>query len=241
MGELLPYKIFRLKNVYGCTIIERINRFVVEVKLDDTRYVKAHINNTGRLADFIVRGKKAYCFQRDKVGKTRYRLFAVDDCGKGAIVDTYLQMKSFEIAIYKNYISWLKNCEIVKRNVLVGTSRLDYLIECSGKKIYLEVKSAVLRGNKHVAMYPDCRSVRGQKHIMDLIKHVEGGGKGIILFISGLPNVKAFKPYKKGDPIIYELLKKAMEKCVKIRAINIFFEPKNNWIYLERTRLKILL
>ena len=66
MGELLPYKIFRLKNVYGCTIIERINRFVVEVKLDDTRYVKAHINNTGGLQILLLEEKRLTAFKEIK-------------------------------------------------------------------------------------------------------------------------------------------------------------------------------
>jgi hypothetical protein len=45
---------------------------------------------------------------------------------------------------------------------------IDYLIEHKNKKYLLEIKSAVMK-YKNFAMYPDCPSVRGQKHIRELI------------------------------------------------------------------------
>jgi len=60
-------------------------------------------------------------------------------------------------------------------------------------------------------MYPDCPSLRGQRHVKDLIDYVKKGGKGMIVFIAALPNVIAFKPNKKGDIKIHELLKKSFK------------------------------
>jgi len=90
-------------------------------------------------------------------------------------------------------------------------------------------------------MYPDCPSIRGRKHIYDLIKLVERNGRGIILFISGLPNVKYFKPYKDGDPVIFNLFKKAKKKGVLLKGISVHFDPKENKIFLGNNNLKILI
>jgi DNA-binding sugar fermentation-stimulating protein len=98
-----------------------------------------------------------------------------------SIIDTQLQMKCFEIALEKGYISWLscpnslcqvRNCphraKILKRNFRINHSLIDYLIEHKNKKYLLEIKSAVMK-YKNFAMYPDCPSIRGQKHIKELI------------------------------------------------------------------------
>jgi len=224
-----------------CRIIRRVNRFKVLVEVNGAT-VHAYINNTGRLSEFLVGNRKAYCLWRHRPGKTRLRLFAVHDIrGLAALIDTKLQMESFEKLIEVQRIPWLRNCIRVKRNPRLGSSVLDYLLECNGEKIYVEVKSAVLRGNHKYAMYPDCPTLRGRRHIHELTTHVERGGRGLIVFIAALPGVEAFKPYGEGDPEIPVLLRKAWEKGVSIKAINIYYDPGNRQIVLANPDLPVIL
>lgn len=146
-------------------------------------------------------------------------------------------MKSFEKCLEMNLIPWLNGYRILKKNIKVKNSLIDYLVY-KNRKIYLEVKSAVLRNNGY-AMYPDCPSLRGQRHIKDLIEHKKSGGEGIILFIAALPNIFAFKPNKVGDPKIYELLKEALNVGVKLGSIGIFYNFKDSFVYLYNPDLKI--
>ncbi len=224
-----------------CRIIRRVNRFKVLVEVDGGREY-AYINNTGRLGEFLVENHTAYCLWRQRPGKTRLRLFAVHDImGLAALIDTRLQMESFEKLIENQRIPWLGNCVWVKRNPRLGGSILDYLLECNGEEIYVEVKSAVLRGDHKYAMYPDCQTLRGRRHIRELTTHVEGGGKGLIVFIAALPGVEAFKPYSEGDPEIPVLLRKAWEKGVPIKAINIYYDPDNGRVMLANPDLPVVL
>jgi len=153
-----------------------------------------------------------------------------------SIIDTLLQMKCFEIALEKGYISWLKGARILKRNFRINNSLFDYLIEYKNKEYFLEIKSAIMK-YKNFAMYPDCPSLRGQKHIRDLIKNSK---KSIILFIASMKNINSFMPNKNADPKIYELLKIAKEKGVKIKAIQIYFDKKSNNIILKNDNLPII-
>jgi len=41
-------------------------------------------------------------------------------------------MKAFEAALEKNLLPWLKNVHLIKRNVRLGVSVLDYLLEKRG-------------------------------------------------------------------------------------------------------------
>ncbi|HIE15190.1 TPA: DNA/RNA nuclease SfsA [Candidatus Bathyarchaeota archaeon] len=233
-------KILRVSGVTECSIVRRINRFVVDVHVGDSLR-KAHINNTGRLLEFLVEGRRAYCRRLKNPIKTDFRLFAVEDGGFGAIIDPQLQMITFEEAASSGLIPWLRGSEILRRNPRLGGSLLDYLLLRNEREIYVEVKSAVLRGGEYgwYAMYPDCPSARGRMQISEIIRHVEGGGRGLILFIAALPGVRAFRPNFSADPELYMLLKEAFLKGVELKAIGIFFNPRDRYIYLSSPDLKI--
>ncbi|ADT84133.1 sugar/maltose fermentation stimulation protein [Thermococcus barophilus MP] len=233
--QLISVILLKLPIIEG-EFIKRINRFVGLVRIRG-EVKKALITNTGRLEEFMIKGRKCFCIPKQG-GKTDFILVAFEDKNsKGAVIDTRTQAKAFERAAELGLISWLKDCYIKKREVKVGASRLDYLLECSGEEIWVEMKSAVLREGEY-AMYPDCPSLRGQKHIRELIKLREEGKRAMIVFIGALPEVRKFKPYAKGDPKIARLLKEAKAKGVEIRALSIALLPSGE-VVLERDNLEV--
>ena len=230
-------RILFMRGAKECTIIERINRFVVKIILDSA-VLKAYINNTGMLQDYIVKGRRGFCIPHQKRLKTDCRLFAIREKKLAAIIDTQLQMQALEKIITLNLLPWSRGYRILKRNAKLGRSLIDYLLECNGKKIYLEVKSAVLRNGKY-AMYPDCPSLRGRRHIAEITSHVKNGGRGIIFFIAALPDVKAFKPNSLADPEVSRLLTEAKEAGVDIRALELYYNPEDYFIYLSKPNLPV--
>ena len=233
------YRLFRVHDVMVARISRRLNRFLLEVKVKDS-VMLAHMNNTGRLMEYIVSGRTCYCVRRERPGKTSYRLFAVEDRGLGAIVDTRAQMVAFEESLGRGLITWLEGCRVVKRNVRLGSSVIDMLLECNGSNpIYLEVKSAVMRGDTEYAMYPDCPSQRGRRHVRELIEYVKGGGRAVLLFVSSLPHVKMFKPNRRGDPEIYRLLVEAARVGVELRSISVYYDPTDSYVYLDNPDLPV--
>ena len=220
-----------------CIILERVNRFVVKIILDN-KVLKAYINNTGRLLNYITEGQVGFCIEHQRRLKTDCRLFAVKEKRLAAIIDTQLQMQALEKIITLNLLPWIKGCRIHKRNARLGNSLIDYLLECNGEKVYLEVKSAVLRHDKY-AVYPDCLSLRGRRHITELTSHVKNGGRGVILFIAAMPDVKAFKPNSSADPELSRMLTEAREAGVKIRAIGLYYNPEDNYVCLSKPNLPV--
>lgn len=230
-------KIVSVDNPVECIIKERINRFVVKVIVEREPH-RAYIANTGRLLGYLVKGKKGFCVRTGRKGKTDCRLFAIKENGFAAIVDTQLQMRFFERALEMKLIPWLKQCEILRRNAKLGRSLIDYLLECVGDRVYLEVKSAVLRDGRY-AMYPDCPSSRGRKHIEELRDYVKEGGRGIILFIAALPEVRTFKPNKSADPEMHKLLEEAYKSGVDLKSIGMYYNPEDTIVYLFNPDLEI--
>lgn len=239
MEELTGIKVCRIANPQECRIIERLNKFVVTVEIKGN-YHHAYINNTGRLSELLVKGRKAFCLGTHDQGKIDFRLFAIEESELGALIDTHLQMKVFERSLERNLIPWLEGCRILKRNATLGASRIDYLLECHRKAVYLEVKSAVLRDGEY-AMYPDCPSERGRKHLKELSRYMKEGGEGILLFIAALPQVKVFKPNKRADEKLYEALEEAYSSGVEIRAVGLYYNPQDAFVYLFNPDLEISL
>ena len=148
------------------TIQKRLNRFVVSVT-KETGLHRAHINNTGRLEQFLVPGATGYCLEPRRPGATDFRLIAVAERGAAALIDTQLQMRAFESGVERGAFPWLKGFLRFRRNPPLGRSLIDYRLEGDAGILYLEAKSAVLRDGS-TALYPDCPTLRGQKHVREL-------------------------------------------------------------------------
>ncbi len=229
-GSLGATPILSVDNVKECLIVERLNRFVVRVEISGRKH-SMHINNTGRLEEFIIRGRKAFCTETKHPGKTDGKLFAIEERGLGALIDTQLQMKAFERMVERRQIPWLVDCSIKKKNPRLGASVLDYLLMCKNTTLFLEVKSAVLRQGPF-ATYPDCPTTRGQRHVRELTEYSKHGGASTIVFMAALPEVSAFKPYKTGDPQLAKYLLDAHKQGVQIKVIGLYFNPSDNQVYL---------
>lgn len=228
---------FSITEPMECMIVSRENRFVINVEVNGEP-CRASSNNTGRLEQFIIRGRKAFCIRHPKSMKTDIRIFAVEDGQQAAIIDTRLQMQAFEKAVDKQVIPWLNGFRMVKRDAQLGKSRIDYLLEKNRRQLYLEAKSAVLREGRY-AMYPDCPTARGRKHVLELEHHVLSGGKAVILFLAALPDVLAFKPSWDGDPELCQSLIIAKEAGVELRSLGLLYHPQDSGIYLYNTDLPI--
>ncbi len=232
-------ELLKLENAFGVRILERINRFVVLVEREG-KTLKAHNTNTGRLQEFLKRGKRAFCLPKSG-GKTDCRLFAVEDLGGFAVIDTSLQMRAFEEAFKRGLIPWLKPFEWkgFKRNYRVGNSLIDYIFKGSGgRELLLEVKSAAMRSEENLGMYPDCPTERGRKHIRELLNRSDHSA---LLFICALPRVRGFKPNCEDDPEICKLLRLAKRKGITLRAISLHFDPERKALVLENPDLPVYL
>jgi len=237
--EIPSIPLLHLPAARECRIVKRLNRFVVLVETEENT-ARAHINNTGRLEELIIEGRTAYILPTPHTAKTDFRLFAVAEGKEGALFDTRFQMISFEKALAEHHIPWLKGCRFVRRDARLGKSLIDYLITCKEGSLYLEIKSAVLRQGEY-ASYPDCPTLRGQKHIRELTDHVRNEGSAAICFMAALPDVDGFVPDDKADPALADLLYRAEAAGVNLRAISLHFSPEHSTVFLDNPDLPVVL
>ncbi len=211
--------------------LERKNRFVGRVKIGG-KFSDVHIANTGRLTDVLIKGVSVLVYRINS--KLKFRLFGTHERGKYYnILDTIMQNKMFEEIIERGLLKEFKNCKVVKRNPRVGNSTFDFLLLCGDETVIVETKSAVLR-DKEKAMYPDCPSIRGRRHLEELISLYEKDKNVALVFIAALPYVKCFKPYEKGDQVLAGLIYKAKRIDMKLVSFSVFSDEKGN-IYFDKT------
>ena len=232
-------ELLKLPTPIRCRILERVNRFKVKIELDgEIEY--AHINNTGRLRELLIRGKRGFCLRFKKPKKTKYRLFSIEADGYGALIDTWIQGKAFERSLDLKLIPWLKDYEITRRNVRLNGSIIDYLLRHGDEEIYLELKSAVQRIDG-CASYPDAPSIRARRQLRDLIRYVEDGGRAMIAFMVGLRGVMGLRPNKDVDPEIHKLLLRGSQIGLKIKAIGVYYDPYRSSIRLWNPDVRTLI
>ena len=227
------------EQVMECIIVQRLNRFVVEVQIGKEPCL-AWINNTGRLEEYLVRGRRAFCLPRPPTGKTQCRLFAIREGSCGALIDTQFQMRAFERCLHEAQLPWLTGCREFRRNARLGESLIDYLVQRPAGEVYVELKSAVLRHGRY-AMYPDCPTVRGQRHVRELTALAKRGGGAYIVFAAAMADVQAFQPNRAADEQLTLLLGQAQQAGVDIRAVGMFYDPQATAVKLYDPDLPVVL
>jgi len=226
-----------LRGVEECLILERLNRFTIRVKIDDQEDL-VFLQNTGRLLEYIVRGRRGFCAPTARPEKLRRRLFAIPEDGLAAVVDTYLQSRAFEEAVNRGLIPWLEGYQISRRNIPLAGARIDYLMSREGADLILELKSAALRLGDY-ASYPDCPSTRAVKQVGEMMGLVERGARAIIAFIAAIPNIRGFKLNYEADPALCSLIARAHAAGLEVRGVQMAYEPESSSIILLNPDLAI--
>lgn len=200
--------------------VDRPNRFIAKCIINGKEEV-VHVKNTGRCRELLIPGTKVYVQYHDNPKrKTRYSLIGVYK--KERLINMDSQIPNYVVyeAIKEGNLI-LPGYEGKKVNVKpeqkYGQSRFDALVEAEGQQGYIEVKGVTLEEDG-VVRFPDAPTVRGVKHVEELIAAVEEGYRGYIIFVIQMKKVKYFTPNIATHPEFGEALKKAEEKGVHVLA-----------------------
>ncbi|MBE6769186.1 MAG: DNA/RNA nuclease SfsA [Ruminococcaceae bacterium] len=207
----------RYENIVKGIFLSRPNRFIAEVLIDGIKQT-VHVKNTGRCKELLIKGNEVWLQKsHNPLRKTAYDLIAVK---KG---DMLINMDSQ----IPNAVAaeWLKKGQlfskeaVIKREVTFGNSRFDLFIEDKNRKAFIEVKGVTLE-NDGIASFPDAPTLRGVKHINELIKCAQNGFEAYIIFIIQMKGVRLFTPNYETHAEFGEALKKAQENGVNIIALD---------------------
>jgi len=118
---------------------------------------------------------------------------------------------------------------LIRPEYMYGHTRFDFFL-ANGDNCFLEVKSCTLVKDG-VAMFPDAETVRGRRHVRDLMKAKKEGYRACVLFIVQRSDADLFAPNDETDPEFGKVLREAVVEGVEVYAY--FSEFIDNKISLK--------
>jgi sugar fermentation stimulation protein A len=217
---------FKNKLIPG-VFMKRYKRFFVDVKVNDN-IVVAHCANTGSMQGLLEEGNKVWLTKSNNPNrKLKYTLQVIETSGSKVGVNTHLTNKIVLEALENNHIQEIDKGIEIKPEVKFGkNTRFDFLITKKNYKAFIEVKNVTLSRNKGIAEFPDAVTLRGAKHINELIKASKNGYKIFIIYIIQREDCKKFKIANDIDLEYSKLLSRAIKKKLKIICYDCKFSLK---------------
>ena len=199
-------------------ILDRYKRFLSDIELDSGEIVNAHVPNTGSMTTCWEKNWNVYLSEStNPKRKLKYTLEMTDNGSTLISVNTSLTNKIAKEALELKLISELLEYNNIKAEQKIFDSRIDFLLTQEDyQDAYVEVKNVTLLGPNKRALFPDSVSIRGQKHLKDLMKIKENGDRAVMLYIVNRMDVSSFSPASDIDPMYASLLKEAINKGVEV-------------------------
>lgn len=191
-------------------LLERPNRFLALVELPGGQPVRAHVPNPGRMHEFMTPGRRLMLRPAATAGRrTSHDLLAVHYAGGWVCIDNRIGAKLARLAIESMAIPELQPYRDVAVEVACGASRLDYQLTGDGPPCWVELKSCTLVEDGH-GRFPDAPTVRGRRHLAELIERVAAGERAAVMFMIQRPDAASIGPQDETDPEFGDMLRAAI-------------------------------
>ncbi len=122
-----------------------------------------------------------------------------------------------EEGLRQGWIAELEGYEVTPEHRF-GNSRIDFLLEKGEQKVLVEVKNVTLMYDTQQACFPDAVTIRGQKHLRELMAAKAEGYRAVILFLVQRGEASSFGPADDIDPEYGRLLREAVAQGVEALA-----------------------
>ena len=211
----------KYENMVPGKFLCRPNRFVAHVQIDGNVQI-VHVKNTGRCRELLPEGVQVWCEKNDAPNrKTKYDLICVQ---KG---DRLINMDSQAPNAAAG--EWLRGGGLpdvhqVRSEVKFANSRFDFAFQKEGKPCFMEVKGVTLE-NDGICAFPDAPTLRGAKHLRELIQAAQAGYGAYVLFVIQMENVQCLRPNDATDPEFGEALRQAERAGVRLLAMDCRVTP----------------
>lgn len=206
------------------TLVKRYKRFLVDLIDNDGNLFTVHCANTGKMTGCADHGVQAYYSTSNNLKRKYPHSLELTNNPQGDLicVNTNHANKVAIEAIHEQKITELTNYKTLQAEVKYGdeNSRIDILLSSPEQPdCYIEVKSVTLL-EQGKGFFPDTQTVRGQKHIRELISMRQKGLRAVLLFVVMHTGINSVTPATHIDHEYAKLLVKAQKIGVEIYAYN---------------------
>lgn len=210
MDILVPFE----QPIRQVRFVRREKRFLVLVE-DGTEQFWVHTNNSGSMLGLLRPGEEMLISKspnpKRKLPWTLEAVYANDDW---CCVNTSMPNKILYAAFEHRALPELAKATKLQREAKVGQSRLDARFESPGGDIWVEAKNVTLVED-NTAAFPDAVTVRGQKHLRELMALAAQGLRVAGFYLVSLAGAHCFAPADYIDPEYASLFYQALDAGVE--------------------------
>jgi sugar fermentation stimulation protein A len=208
--------LYRYPPLLQGTLVKRYKRFFADVALEDGSIVTAHCPNTGPMSGVSTPGSAvALSKSTNPARKLAYTWEMIQSEGVWIGINTALPNRIVHQGLLQHAFPELETYNTVQPEVSYGTenSRIDFLLTGDKKPSYVEVKNTTwtrLLSEGRQALFPDCVTTRGQKHLRELTRMAESGDRSAVIFFVNRSDCRSFCSGDEADPLYGQLLRQAV-------------------------------
>lgn len=179
--------------------------------------MRAACRDPGRLRELLRPGVALLLEpSRDPRRRTRFTAVLVRHRGRWVSLIPALANRVFESALERR-APGLPVARVVRREVPVGRSRIDFEVQGPRGRALVEVKSATLVVGGR-ALFPDAPTSRGTRHLRELGAHCREGGRALVVFVVQRGGASSLSPHAANDPAFADALREARRAGVGLLA-----------------------
>jgi len=235
-------KIAVIGKISFAKFVDRPNRFLVNLVPENKQQTEpAFLHDPGRMKELLVPNVRLLI--REPVTlenrKTKWDILAVEHQGALVTIKSSLPNLVAKTALINKWIPELSEYDLVRPEITVGKSRLDFLLESDSKKCYVEIKGVTLVKDDR-ALFPDAPTERGTRHLKELQKLKEEGFRAVILFMCMRDDPEVFSPNNVTDKKFSNQLSIADKSGVEILVYKV--KPiiqDEQLVFLFKNRIKV--
>lgn len=206
----------------SATLIKRYKRFLADVVTPEGELLTLHCPNTGAMTGCATPGDTVWYSTSSNVKRKYAHTWELTQTQSGDFicVNTLQANNVVKEALHENRLSELTGYTTVLSEVKYGAerSRIDFMLQADNKvNCYIEVKSVTL-SEQGSGFFPDAVSLRGQKHLRELMSVVMHGERAVLLFAVLHSAITRVSPARHIDAKYAQLLCEAQECGVEIVA-----------------------
>jgi sugar fermentation stimulation protein A len=202
-------------------LIRRYKRFLADVQLPG-EVITAACPNTGSMLGCCAPGSRVWLSESDKATRKYRHTWEIVEVGEVMVgINTGLPNSLVAEAIASGAISELTGYASVRREVAYGDekSRVDLVLEGTSRApCYVEVKNVTAAASAGVALFPDCVSDRGARHLRELMRIKAAGLRPVQLYCVQRGDVREVQPADAIDPEYGRTLREAIAAGVEVLA-----------------------
>jgi len=202
-------------------LIRRYKRFLADIQLPEG-VVTAACPNTGSLMGCCEPGSRVWLSESDSASRKYRHTWEIVEVGKVMVgINTGLPNKLVSEAIVEGVIGELSGYDTVRREVRYGeeASRVDFVLESPDREAcYVEVKNVTAAATRGIALFPDCVSERGSRHLRELMRMKAQGIRTVQLYCVQRGDVKEVRPADGIDHEYGRTLREAIAAGVEVLA-----------------------